>query len=176
MSEKSRAPGSGARMGGIFIVDCYDKYGNFKWSDQGKNLVVKQGLQNMLDVTFTTGGTKQGTWYLGLTTTGPSVLGSHTMGAHTGWTESTKYAATTRPAWTETRSSQTLTNAAAKATFTVNANTSKFGGAILVSTKARKTTKGILMCGAAFSGGDKTGDSGDKLQVTYTFAAADDGA
>jgi hypothetical protein len=167
---KSIAPQGKVKLGGIFIAECYDKHGNFKWDSRSTNLVTDQGLQNMLDVTFTTGGTKQGTWYLGLTSTGPTFAAANTMGTHA-WTESTDYAETTRPAWTETRSSQTLTNSAAKATFTINKDSAKFGGAFLCSTKARGTTKGIIMSGSAFSGGDKTGDSGDKLQVTYTFAA-----
>jgi len=171
MSQMSKTPGNGVKLGGIFIAECYDKHGNFKWrTGPSKNLVTDQGLQNMLDVTFTTGGTKMGTWRLGLTSTGPVFAAANTMGTHA-WTESTDYAEATRPLWVKVRSSQTLTNAAGKATFTINKDGAKFGGAFLVSTKARGTTNGIIMSGSAFSGGDKTGDSGDKLQVTYTFAA-----
>ena len=35
---------------------------------------------------------------------------------------------------------------------------------------------GLLLCVAAFSGGDKSADDGDTLNVQYDFSAADDGA
>lgn len=173
---KTCSPKGGVRLGGTFIVDHIKKNGQFAGRYEAKNLVVDQGLNHILDHVFCGSTVHYGTWYIGLISTGPTVASSNTMSTAKSWVESTDYAETTRPAYVETRSSQTLTNAAAKATFTINKDGADFGGAFICSTKARGTTNGILMCGAAFSGGDKTGDSGDKLQVTYTFAAADDGA
>ena len=60
-------PGSseGLKATGRFLIECYDKDGNFKWADESKNLVVNVGLQYMAGSALTS--TAQiTTWYLGL--------------------------------------------------------------------------------------------------------------
>lgn len=160
-----------AYFGGVFHVDCYDKDGNFKWHNEAPNLVVNEGLQHILDVVFS-GGTAKATWYVGLIGDTTTVNATDTQDSHAGWTELTAYTGD-RQEWVEVRSSQTLTNTASKASFTLNADSQTIGGAFLV---AAASGDEVLMSAAAFTGGDKSGDSSDVLEVTYTFAAADDGA
>uniref|UniRef100_A0A6M3KXH9 Uncharacterized protein n=1 Tax=viral metagenome TaxID=1070528 RepID=A0A6M3KXH9_9ZZZZ len=165
--------GSGVKLGGIFVVDCFDRDGNLKWSETASNIVTNQGIQTLLDVGFT-GATYISPWYIGLMAT-TGILATHTMAAHTGLTEATEYSQATRPIYVEVRSGQSLTNAAGKATYTINANLTTIEGAFLTSSNTKNGTAGVLMSGAPFTGGVKVGSSGDSLQVTYTFSAADDG-
>jgi len=162
----------GLKLGGIFVAECHDKYGEKKWADTFPNMVVDQGLNHVLDLVFTGGDTQVSPWYIGLVaTTGPTFQDSHTMASHTGWTEFTAYNESSREIWLESRSSQTLTNST-KAQFTISANNSTIGGAFLAS-NSTLGAGGILMSGGAFTGGDKAADSGDVLSVTYTLSAAD---
>ena len=58
---------SGARAGGVFHVQCFDKDGNLKWDTSEHNLVVNQGLQDM-NTQYFKGSTYTGAFYLGLIT------------------------------------------------------------------------------------------------------------
>ncbi len=78
------------KLGGVFSLECYDKNGKLKWSDKFHNLVVNQGLQNILDVMFSS-GSQAATWYLGLTDGTPTVAAADTLASHAGWTEETGY-------------------------------------------------------------------------------------
>ena len=71
-------------------------------------------------------------------------------------------------------SSQSITNSANKASFSINADSQTAGGAFLASVATG--TSGTLLCCAAFTGGNKSVDDGDTLEVTYTVSAADDGS
>lgn len=163
---------SGIRLGGVFEIVCRDKFGNVKWKDTAKNLVTTAGLQHVLDTVFS-GGTAVATWYVGLLSATPTLAAGDTLASHAGWTEFTSYA-DNRKEYVEVRSNQTLSNTASKASFAINANSSSIGGAFLAS--AATGTTGTLMSEAAFTGGNKAADSGDTLEVTYTFTGADDGA
>ena len=35
------------QAGGVFTVQCFDKEGNLKWTEENHNLVVNVGLQDM---------------------------------------------------------------------------------------------------------------------------------
>lgn len=164
--------GSGAKLGGVFSVQCYDSQGNLKWADTAKNLVTNVGLQHILDILFVSATTQIDPWYVGLTSGTPNVAAGDTLASHVGWTEVTAYA-DSRKAYVDVRSAQSVTNSASKASFAINATTT-IGGAFLASVASG--TAGTLLCGAAFTGGNKSADSGDTLEVTYTFSAADDGA
>jgi hypothetical protein len=98
------------------------------------------------------------------------------MTTHAGWTEFVHYDEATRQDYTEVRTNQSLSNTAAKATFTVSVDSSIIGGAFLASANGKNATSGTLLCGAAFTGGNKSADDNDTLEVTYTFTAGDDGA
>jgi len=158
----------GIKLGGVFELECYDKKGILKWTDNWKNTVVNVGLQHVLDTVFS-GGSAVTTWYLGLTDSSPTVNAADTLASHTGWVEETGYTGN-RMAWVEVRSSQSMTNSASVAVFPIT-GTATIGGAFLCSVAT--TTTGTLMSAGALTGGNRAVVSGDTLNLTYTFAAAD---
>ena len=164
-----------AKIGGVFLIKCYDKNKNLKWIAEAENLVVNVGLQHILDTEFES-GTPVTTWYIGLTATTPSPAAGDTMSSHAGWTEFANYDESVRQTWTSARSSQTCSNTGNEAVFTVSADSSTIGGAFITSSDTKSGSAGTLMCAAAFSGGDKSADDDDTLTVTYSITAADDGA
>ena len=159
------------KFGGFFDVKCF-RNGVLLWEDTALNLVVNVGLQHFLDVVFIS-GTQDTTWFCGLMAATPTVAGADTLASHSGWTEFTSYDETNRVAWSPTRTNQSIANSSAMV-FTISANSSTVGGAFIAGVNTG--TSGVLMCGAAFTGGNKTGlNDNDVLNVTYTFSAADDG-
>jgi hypothetical protein len=161
---------SGVRFGGIFVAECYEKNtGRLKWKRIAHNKVVNQGIQYLLDVGFT-GDTYISPWYTGLMAS-TVITSTYTMG---NISEATEISNANRPIYVETRSANTLTNSAAKSTFTINKDGTTVEGAFLCSSNTIGSTAGILMSGAPFTGGAKEGDSGDKVIVTYTFVGSDD--
>ena len=175
-AEVTKRPGVGAgiKVGGHFEVVCRGTDGKIKWEDTIENLVVNVGLQHILDTVFS-GGAAIDPWYIGLTATAPSPAAGDTMASHVGWAEFTAYDEVTRQAWVEVRSGQSMTNAASKAAFTVDTDSSVIGGAFLVESSTISESASVLMAVGAFSGGDKIADDDDTLEVTYVYSAADDG-
>jgi hypothetical protein len=165
----------GAKATGKYFIECYDKDGNLKWTDESKNLVVNVGLQYMAGVALTS--TAQiTTWYLGLYGAAASnnPAAGDTMSSHAGWTEVTAYSESTRVAATFAAATNAnpsvVTNSASKAVFTINGTTT-VGGAFLTSGSAKSGTTGTLFSAADFSSpGDRSVVSGDILNVTYTFS------
>jgi hypothetical protein len=159
---------------GIYIVKCTDKYGNLKWEEEAPNVVTSTGIHHIMEAGLTTHSTEVGDWYIGLmNTSATNIAIAHTMGSHTGWAECTLYAESTRPEWSKTLAAQTCGNTAAKATFTLNTDGTTIGGAFISSSLTAGGSSGILLSGAAF-GSKKTGDSGDKLEVSYKIVGSDD--
>lgn len=158
----------GLRVAGMFEIVCRDKHGREKWRDTAKNLVVNAGLNYLLDAGLS-GGTPITSWFLGLTDGTPTVNAADTMGSHAGWVEVEDYDEAARQAWSEAGpSSQSITNSASPAVFTVSANGTTIGGLFLTSVNTKGGTTGTLYSAAAFSAGDKSLDDNDTLTVTYT--------
>ncbi len=154
---------------GIFKIDCYDKHGNLKWSEEAPNAVTHAGCDHTLD-TVLHDATQVTIWYIGLVhTTGWSAFADgDTLASHAGWEEDTNYTGT-RKEWTEgAASSQSITNAST-VDFAMNASTT-IKGAFLCS--ATSGTSGTLFCTALFTGGDQAVGNGDTLKVTYTVSAS----
>lgn len=168
---KNTGNNTGVKVGGIFHVECLDKNGKLKWEDMAENLVVLAGLNHILDVVLLS-GTQDTTWFVGITNTSPTPANGDTMGSHAGWTENANYSGT-RQAYIATRSNQTVSNSASKASFEITTDTQTIGGAFINTNTSG--TSGTLLCCAAFSGGNKLADSGDTINVQYDFTAADDG-
>ena len=158
---------------GRYKLECRDKDGNLKWVVEEDNLVVNVGLQYMAGSALTS-TTQITTWYLGLIT-GPGVTTSATdTMSSKGWTEFTGYSNSTRIAATLTAATNAnpsvVTNSGTPANFTINA-TGTVGGAFLTSGSAKSGTTGTLFSEKAFSSpGDRSVVSGDILAVTYTFS------
>lgn len=166
----------GARGGGVFFVECYDKEGNLKWKEESKNLVVNVGLKDMNDKYFS-GSSYTATWYLGLITgpgAGTTIAAADTMSSHAGWTEDTAYSQSTRPACTfgaaTTADPSVISNSSSVAVFSINGTTT-IAGAFLTSNNTKGGTTGVLFSASDFqSPGDRAVVSGDTLNITYQFS------
>jgi hypothetical protein len=164
-----------AKAGGIFTVQCFDKEGNLKWTEENHNLVVNVGLQDM-NTKYFSGSSYTAAWYIGLYGAGASntPAASDTMSSHAGWTEVVAYSQATRPACTfgtaTTADPSVITNTASPATFSINGTTT-VGGAFLTSDNTKSGTTGTLFSASDFqSPGDRSVVNGDTLTVTYTFS------
>jgi hypothetical protein len=163
------------KAGGVFTVQCFDKEGNLKWTEEKHNLVVNVGLQDM-NTKYFAGSSYTAAWYIGLYGAAASnnPAASDTMSSHIGWTEVTAYSQATRPACTfgtaTTADPSVITNSASPATFSINGTTT-VGGAFLTSDNTKSGTTGTLFSASDFqSPGDRSVVSGDTLTVTYTFS------
>jgi hypothetical protein len=163
------------KAGGVFTVQCFDKDGNLKWTEENHNLVVNEGLQDM-NTKYFSGSGYTAAWYIGLYGSGSTnnPAAGDTMASHIGWTEVTAYSQATRPAVTfgtaTTADPSVITNSASPATFSINGTTT-VGGAFLTSNNTKGGTTGILFSASDFqSPGDRSVVNGDTLTVTYTFS------
>lgn len=158
-------------MASLYVFECHGADGRLKWREEVPNLVVNVGLNDLLDKYFK-GSSYTAAHYVGLTTGSPTFASGDTMSSHGGWTESTVYSNSTRPAFTPgTVASQSVDNSASAAVFTINSS-GTVGGGFLVTNSTKGGTTGTLYGGAAFSGGNRTVDNGDTLTVTVTATAA----
>lgn len=158
--------------GGVYTVECVAPDGTVKWTDTFPNLVMNEGVQYMNTQTFK-GAAYTAAWYLGLVTgpgSGTTFAAGDTLVTHAGWTESAAYAGS-RKAVTfgtaTTANPSVISNSASPASFVMNA-TVTIAGAFL--TNVSSGTSGVLFSAGDFTGGDKFVDSGDTLNVTYTFS------
>lgn len=149
--------------------------GSVLWADGFHNLVVNEGLDDVLDKYFK-GSAYTAAHYVLLTDGTPTVAAGDTMASHVGWAEVTAYTEANRPTFTAgSVSGQSVDNSASKADFSINANGTTIGGAGLTTNNTKGGATGTLYSAGAFSAGDKTLDSGDTLSVQGTFTQADDG-
>jgi len=124
-------------------VECFDKDGNFRWTEEFDNIVVTAGLNKYLDATLKT-GLATPLWYVGLKSTGTPDA-ADTMASHGTWTETTDTftASATRPAWTPgTISAGSVSNTASKASFTIDSAGDVYGVFLCDSATG---TSGVLL-------------------------------
>jgi hypothetical protein len=176
--EKNTGMSGGAAGGGVFHFQCFDKDGNLKWADVAKNLVTKQGLQDM-NTKYFKGATYTAAWYLGLVDASPSPVYSadDTMASHAGWAETTDYSGSNRITVSfgtaTTADPSVIDNTGSQATFSIT-GTVTVAGAFLTATQDNSTNTGILFSVAGFEApGDRAVVSGDTLLVKYEFSLAD---
>ena len=159
-------------LGDLFEVECYDKHGNMKWKDTIKNLVVDEGLDDVLDK-YLKGSAYTAAHYVGLTDGTPTFAAADDMTTHAGWTEVQLYdEAVRQTAVWGTVSSKSVDNSASKAVFTISTNATTIGGCFLCTNSTKGGTTGTLYGGGAFTAGDKLLDDNDVLNVTVTASAA----
>ena len=174
VTKKGAAERVGA--GGVFTVTCVGADGVEKWSDTFHNLVVNEGLQDMNAKYFQGSGYTAG-WYLGLAEgpgSGTTYAAANTLASHAGWTELVPGTAYTgnRKAVTfgtaTTADPSVITNSASPSSFAMLVNSTVGAGAFLCSVASG--TSGVLFSAGDFTGGEKTVDNGDTLNVTYSFS------
>jgi hypothetical protein len=162
--------------GGVYTVTCVGPDGQEKWSDTFHNLVVNQGLQDMNSKYFAATGYTSA-WFLGLVEgpgSGTTFAAADTIASHAGWTElvpGTDYTGDRKAVTFGTATTadpSVITNSASPASFAMLVNGTVVAGAFLCSVATG--TSGILFSAGDFTGGDKTVDNGDTLNVTYSFS------
>jgi hypothetical protein len=144
------------------------------WVDPFWNNVVHEGLDHSLNQHLK-GAAYTAAWYIGLTDGTPTVADTDTISSHAGWTEVTAYDETFRQTLTlGAVSGQSVDNSASKGTFSINGSTT-VGGAFLISgdggTAKGGATNGTLYGAGAFTGGDRSLNNGDTLNVQLTLTA-----
>lgn len=140
-----------------------------------RNTVTNEGLNALLDIMFSA-GTQITNWYILIfeTNTTPS---TSTTYATPVFTECTTYDETTREAFVEAgAASQTISNSASRAEFTMNASKTIYGGALVgggsaPSTKGNTAGGGKIFCASKFTESKVLVDD-DVLRVTVTITAA----
>jgi hypothetical protein len=162
--------------GGVFTVTCVGADGVEKWSDTFHNLVVNEGLQDMNSKYFQASG-YTAAWYLGLVEgpgSGTTYAAGNTLASHAGWTElvpGTDYTGNRKAVTFGTATTadpSVISNSASPSSFAMLVNATVVAGAFLCTVASG--TSGILFSAGDFTGGDKTVDNGDTLNVTYTFS------
>ena len=168
----------GARGGGVFHFQCFDKDGNLKWEEDAKNIVVNTGLQDMNDKYFK-GSSYSAVWYIGLVegpASGNTYAAGDTLGTHAGWNEDTNYSGGNRATATfgtaTTADPSVIDNSGAVAVFSITGTTT-IAGAFLTNIQDNTDNVGLLFSVSNFTGGDRSVISGDTLNVTYEFSLAD---
>jgi len=159
------------RLSTQYHVECIKPDGSLRWADDFHNTVATVGLNDSLDKHFK-GSSYTAAWYVGLTAGSPTFAAGDTMSSHSGWTEDQNYSESVRQTLTlGSVSGGSVDNSASKASFSINA-TATIGGAFLVTNNTKGGTSGILYGGGAFSGGNRSAQSGDTLNVTVTLTAS----
>ena len=165
------------KVGGYFEVICRGPDGTVKWREVAKNIVTNEGLDAILNIMLHA-ATQITTWYVAIFEDDHTPAAGNTY-AVPGYTESTAYDEATRPEYEEAAaSSQSITNSANKATFTIDATKTIYGAALVgggteASTKGNTDGGGTLLCSCAFDS-SKAVEDDDTLEVTYEVSAADD--
>jgi hypothetical protein len=164
---------SGARAGGVFHVQCFDKDGNLKWDTSEHNLVVNEGLQNM-NTQYFKGSAYTAAFFLGLVTgpgSGTTFAAADTL-ASKAWTEFTDYSGSRKAVTFGTATTadpSVISNSASPSSFTISGAGGTIAGAFLCTVSSG--TSGVLFSESDFqSPGDRVVVSGDTLNVTYTFS------
>lgn len=158
-------------VGGFFEYEAY-REGDLLGVGRSHNLVVNEGLNHLLNVALNN-ATQTATWYVGLYKTAVAPAAGWTAATiHSNATKADEFDETTLPEYVEAASTaQSITNSAAKATFTMNA-TVTINGAYLKSNNVKLVTDttGILFCASQFTVGRDLVDN-DELLITYTINA-----
>ena len=156
-----------ARIGFIYDVEHWRK-GKLLQKEATHNLMPTEGLNYLLD-TSVRGGAQLSSWYMGIFEGNYTPLAADTAATFpASATESTAYSESVRQTYTTVAASGgVLTNAAATATFTMNATKTIYGG-FISSASAKSATTGKLLSAAKFST-SKAVESTDQLIITATI-------
>lgn len=153
----------------LWLVECF-REGKLKWETLWHNLCTVEGRNYLLNAGFKD-GTKLTSWYLLLFEDNYTPLVGDTY-AVPGFTETTAYTETTRPAWQSgTVANAEVSNTANKATFTFNATKNIYGGALIsYNVKDDQAQAGAKMYGAGKFDTFKPVESGDVIKITTKVA------
>lgn len=159
---------------GKFEVECIGADGRLKWRETIDNLVVTVGKNSLLDK-FLDLGAAHTAIHMGLKGTGTPDAGD-TMSSHASWSEvglgnPPTYTGDRKvPSFSAASSGSKVVSSAVS--FAITGSGTVAGCFIVMSGSATKdTTTGTLYSAGDFTGGSKTVQNGDTLNVTYTASA-----
>ena len=137
------------------------------------NLIVDEGIQNLLDVNFNATSAITA-WYIGLYSGNVSPVNTWTAANVTSnSTECTNYTQSTRVVWTSNGAASLgpndVSNSSSTAQFTMNTGGGTVWGAFLASASAKSATTGKLNSAAKFSA-SRTLLAADNLNIGYTVS------
>jgi hypothetical protein len=156
-----------------YTFECFDSLGNLKWTEVVYNTVMTVGINDLLTQYFK-GSAYTATFYVGLVDNASfsAYAAADTMASHAGWLESAAYSNANRPTLTlGTAAAGSIDNSASKAQFNINA-TATILGAFVTTNNTKSGTTGTLYGAASFTGGSRSVQSGDTLNVTVTLSAS----
>lgn len=157
-------------------IECYDRTGKLKYTGHAENCCTAEGLNKLLNVMFH-GTTAISPWYIALFETNTTPLDTHTY-AIPGYTECTAYDEAARQEFAESAATgKSMSNAASKATFTMNAIKTLYGAALVgggspANGKGDTSGGGVLYAAAKFDT-EKPVGIGDTFKVACTLTASD---
>ena len=166
----------------IYRFECFDKHGHLKWIEEIPNLVVNEGLDDVLTQFFKGSGytaafsvgliDNAGFDVLGIEDDAAGIItGGPTSGSN-GWGEVTEYDEATREVLTlGSIVAQSVDNTASKASFAINATITINGAFVVRGDTAKLGTSGTLYGEASFASA-RSAESGDTLNVTVTLTSA----
>jgi hypothetical protein len=145
-----------------------------KWKEVIHNLVVNEGLDDVLDVYFKS-GTQSATWYIAIFSSDSTPAAGWTYATPV-CTEFTNYDETTREEWVEgSISSQSLDNSASPAEFTCTSGTNTIYGAFMVNVSTKGDTAsgtGVMFSAARFTS-SRPFNAAEVLKIVVTINAQD---
>ena len=170
---------------GVYHVECRDKDGNLKWTEDFPNLVNEGGKELMLNTLLRTSGTYTTVGpYLGLISgASPTFAAADTLLTKS-WTEFTNYtvggsavrgtATFSASSSTGTTPTNVTTCTAAAITYTITGAGGTVSGCFLVTgpsaSSTQSSTSGVLYSAGAFATAKIT-TAGDTVAVTYSTTA-----
>lgn len=165
-------PKAHLNVGGHFLHDVIHADGSREGWRVDTNLVVNEGLNHLLDVVLG-GGTQVDPWYIGIFEGNYTpIAGDSASDIAANSTESTAYDEATRVEYQPAAAaSQSITNSANTADFTINATKTMYG-AFIVSASAKSAVTGTLLAASRFSA-SRSVIATDVLSLIYQFDAAD---
>lgn len=164
---------------GILLADLNLKVGGFFTfnvnggpDEVSPNRVVNEGLDYLLNVSLNN-ATQVATWYVALFSGNVTPAATWTAGNFTSLsTEFINYDESARPTYVEApASSQSLSNLASRAVFTISTGGGTVYGAALISNPTKSATTGTLFSSTRFATA-RTLDATDVLNVAYTISAS----
>lgn len=162
---------SGMKFGGVFRCEHW-RDNELLGITEGKNLVTNEGVNKALDSALHNDA--EPTWYVAIFDTNTTTASDDTHAAPQ-YTENTEYDEAGRPEYLEGAAAAKAITNGNKATFTMNANATIYGAAIVsAATKGSTAAGDFLFCAAKFAAVRYCVDD-DLLKITYTLSGDDDG-
>jgi hypothetical protein len=140
-----------AEQGFIYTVECIDKDGNVKWTEQVHNIIPTEGWNYFINAAMAN-AVRYSSWYVGLYVNNYAPVAGDTMATlAVSGSESVAYSEPNRPAFTlDPVANGLVTNYIAPAEFTFTADTTLRGG-FITSSSVKGGTTGLLLSAALFS-------------------------